>query len=328
MRQAQRLFFSSALLAIAFAQQPTTIRVPVRLVTVPTLVLSKQGRVIDGLTQSNFQLLDNRHPQDIKLEMGTLPLSVALAIQVNDDVRGYLPFITKIGSVIDTMLLAQTGEAAVLTYNGNVTVLKPFDKSDIAPALKKLSAGGQHARLIDAGLKAIALLQTHQGARSRVLLFIGQPSDRGSAASLSTLQQQAQTENIAIYALTLPEMGKSFVSNSFRLTGLGSQGSHGGYQASVELTRLLPALTHTAQKARAKDPFSLLTSATGGVQLGFRKQSQLEDALILIGQELRSLYLLTYSPESQAPGAHTIAVHVDISGAQVFARPGYSLPAN
>jgi hypothetical protein len=90
-------------------QQLPTIRVPVRLVSVPTLVLSKGGRVVDNLQQTDFQLYDNDLLQNVNLETGRLPLSLVLVIQTNDDVREYLPFISKVGSIADTMLVAQTG---------------------------------------------------------------------------------------------------------------------------------------------------------------------------------------------------------------------------
>lgn len=231
--------------SVLTAQPPTTIRVPVRLVSVPTLVLSTQGRVIDGLQQSNFQLYDNNRLQTINLEPGSLALSVVLAIQTNDDVREYLPFIAKVGSVVDSMLVAQTGEAAVLTYNDEVTLRKPFGSSDVEATLQTLVPGGQPARMIDAGLQAISLLKDQPGARSRVLLLLGQSADSGSHAELSALVERAETENVSIYALALPVWGKSFVADSFKLSGLGSQAARGGYQTSVELTRLLPALTRT-----------------------------------------------------------------------------------
>ena len=325
-RRLYRYFVSAFLSAACQAQQPTTIRVPVRLVAVPTLVLSKQGRVIDGLVQSDFSLSDNGHPENFKLETGALPLSVVLAIQTNDDVREYLPFVANVGSVVDAMLVAQTGEAAVISYNAEVTVLKPFNTADVAAVLRNLSSGGQPARLIDAGLRAIDLLKGQPGTRSRVVLFIGQPADHGSNATLSALLQKAANENITIDALTLPEWGKSFVSDSFRLSGLGDQ--KGGYKASVELNRLLPALNRSAKAIAAKDPISVLTFATGGVELPFRKQTQLEDALTLIGQELRSLYLLTYSPDPLSLGEHTIHVEVNRPEAKVFSRPGYSVTGN
>jgi hypothetical protein len=41
------------------ARQMPTIRVPVRLVTLPTLVFSKEGRLITGLQRGDFHVYDN-----------------------------------------------------------------------------------------------------------------------------------------------------------------------------------------------------------------------------------------------------------------------------
>ncbi len=249
------LRWALAAVSLLGAQQRATIRVPVRLVAVPTLVLSNRGRVIDRLDRANFHLYDNNCPQTIRLETATLPLAIVLVIQINDDVREYLPFISKVGSVVDTMLVAQTGEAAVITYNDDVTVRKPFNGADVQPVLKTLVPAGQPARMIDAGLSAISLLKGQPGPRSRVLLFIGQPADHGSHAARSVLEQRAETDNVSIYSLTLPQFGKSFASDSFHLSGFGSQSIR-------EVTRRAPtsqsffrhstgALRHWREKSRS-----------------------------------------------------------------------------
>jgi hypothetical protein len=181
--------------------------------------------------------------------------------------------------------------------------------------------------MIDAGLRAIALLRERTGPRSRVLLFIGQPMDNGSSAKLAVLEAQAERENVQIYALTLPIFGKSFVSDAFTLQGFGSQWYKGGYEASVELTRAVPALRRAGRVGAGRDPFSLLTVATGGLQIHFRKQKQLENAIIAMGDALRSRYVLSYAPDPDNIGYHKIAVHVDIPGTTVYARPGYQLLA-
>jgi hypothetical protein len=129
-------------------------------------------------------------------------------------------------------------------------------------------------------------------------------------------------KNIQIYALTLPLLGKSFVSDSFALQGLGSQWYKGGYQASIELTKAVPALRRAAHARAHDDPFSLLTIATGGLQIHFRKQNQLENAIIAMGDALRSRYLLSYTPDLGNIGYHQIAVQVDVP-ATVYARPGW-----
>jgi len=70
---------------------------------------------------------------------------------------------------------------------------------------------------------------------------------------------------------------------------------------------------------------SILTAATGGTLLHFRKQRQLEDAIADLGIQLRSGYLLSYYPNSKESGYHTVKVEVDLPGAKVYSRPGYWL---
>jgi VWFA-related protein len=313
------------LTALVAAQQIPTIRVPVRLVTCPTLVFSRESRLLPGLQLADFRVLDNGRPQTVTLDMSYTPVSVALAVQVNQDIREYLPFIARAGSPLDALLVGESGEAAVVTYGSEVTVVKPFDVGDVQSALKTITASGRPARMIDAGMRALALLATRPGWRARVLLFIGQPMDSGSESTLASLKERAEKENVAVYALTLPEAGKAFVSDTFSLQGLSSRADRGGFKAGADLGKLIPVLNRSAHAATGADPFSILTAATGGTQLHFRKQHQLEDAIAAIGVELRSAYLLSYYPNSEEAGYHTVKIEVDVPGAKVYSRPGYWL---
>ncbi|HMF76384.1 MAG TPA: VWA domain-containing protein [Bryobacteraceae bacterium] len=309
------------------AQQPTTIKVPVRLVSVPTLVASKDGKYIPGLPADKFRLTDNGRPRTFTLDTEDVPVSVAVVVQVDQDVREYLPFLAKVGSLVDNSLAAAQGEDALLTYNDEISLAKPFGKGDLQTAMEKLKPAGHEAHMIDAGLRGIELLRERTGRGSRVLLFIGQPKESGSAAKMDALAAEAERENVQIYALTLPLFGKSFVSDSFRLEGLGSQWYKGGYRASVELTKAVPALRRAAEVNAGADPFSFLTVATGGLQIHFRKQKQLEDAIIALGDALRSRYFLSFTPDAADDVFHSIGVQVDVPGATVYARPGYKAAA-
>jgi hypothetical protein len=210
------------------AQQPPTIRVPVRLVSVPALVVSKDGKYIPGLSASDFRVTDNDQPQTVVLDLATLPVSLVVAVQADQDVRSYLRFIAKTGALLDNSLAAATGEAALITYNDKITVQKPFGHGDLQTALKSLSPAGSKASMIDAGMRAIELLKERPGLHSRVLVFIGQPVESGSHEKIETLEANAERENVQIYALTLPIAGKAFMSDSFSLQGLGSQQYRGG----------------------------------------------------------------------------------------------------
>ena len=82
------------------------------------------------------------------------------------------------------------------------------------------------------------------------------------------------------------------------------------------------------RRRRKPDPLTPLIEETGGVELHFRHQHELEDAIGTLGVELRSIYMLSYRPSSSDAGRHTISVEVSVPGARTHARPGYLLSPN
>src|ERR1700730_7214357 len=124
------------------AQDAAVIRVPVRLVAVPTLVYSRENQLIPGLKKADFRVLDNGVPQKIDLDTDYAPVSVVIAIQTNQDVHGSVPYIAKVGSVMDAHLVGATGRAAVIAYNRDIKVLKPFGSGDVGLAFRSIAAKG------------------------------------------------------------------------------------------------------------------------------------------------------------------------------------------
>ncbi len=316
-----------AAVASLCAQQAPVIRVPARLVVVPTLVLGPDNRVMGGLQAPDFRLFDQEQPRAFTLDAAPVPFSVVIAIQANPAVRDYLPFIAKVGSALDALLVGASGESAVLVYGDEVTLAKPFGDGDLTETIRRISAAGAHARAIDAGVRALAMLRLRSGGRNRTLVFIGQPADEGSEYSLDDLRRDAERDNIVVHALALPIAGKSFVSDTFSLQGLSSVTDRGGFQSGVDLGRLIPALIHSAAAAGKTDPFNALTAATGGTELHVRKQAQLEDAISIVGVQLRGVYTLSFTPSGE-PGYHALRVEAVAPGAKTYARAGYWLGAN
>jgi VWFA-related protein len=255
-----------------------TIRVPVRLVSIPTLVFSSDNRLISGLEVKDFRVLDNGRRQNIALDATYSSVTVAIAIQTNQDIREYLRFISKVSSVFEALLVGESGEAAVITYADEVSILKPFDGGDLSSALHGLTVAGRSARMLDAGWRALTLLRERQSSRARFLVLIGQPLDSGSETNLKALRDAAETNNVTVFAITLPEVGKAFVSDNLSL----SAAERGGFRASVNLGKLISVLNHSAESAAGTDPFSELTVATGGAQFHIRKQNELEQAIAAI----------------------------------------------
>lgn len=298
----------------------TTIHVPVELVTAPTLVFSSDDRLVFGLDNRNFKVYDDGLPQTTSLDLDAAPVSVVFAVQVNQNVRSYTRFIANVGSTLEALLVGATGEAAVIEYAEDVHVLKPFGSGDVQWALRRISAAGRQARAVDAGIEAIAMLRERPCRRSRILVFIGQSVDSGSQAGLPALLREAERSGVTVFALALPQPGKDFPAAMLSLPG---HAGSGGLHASEDLLgRFIPMLRRSAAAAPA-DLFSALTSATGGTEIRFRQQRQLEDGISLIGVELRSAYALSYAPAPARPGYHSIRVEVALPGAKVYSRPGY-----
>jgi VWFA-related protein len=306
---------------VCAAQGQVTIRVPVRLITAPTLVFTEDGRLIPDLKTADFRLYDNDRLQKISLETASSPVSVVMAVDTNPDVRAYLPFIAKVGSVVETLVAGEGGESALITYNNEVKVVKPFASGDLQQALRGIAARGYRARSIDAGMHAIRLLRDRPPSQSRVLLFVGQPIDDGSESTLAALQEEAEKANVTIFALALPEIGKNFVSDTFTLQGLPQE--RGGYIAGTDLLKLVSVVSRTIDAAAGSDPFTTLTAATGGTLLHFRKQAELEGVLAAVGVQLRSSYLLSYYANAEETGRHTIRVEVNVPGAKAHTRAGW-----
>jgi hypothetical protein len=193
--------------------------------------------------------------QPIHVDVDPLPIEAVVAVQTSEDMWDYLPFMARGGSLLGNALAGANVRAALNTYSDGVSVVKGFGDGDFSAAFKKISAGGEKAQLVDAGFRALELLNGCPVGSSRVLLFIDQPAENGSRRKISALAREAERTNVQIYALRLPLMGKSFVSDSFASWGMGLQ-YKGGVEASVELAKAVPALRRAGQESKGTDAFS------------------------------------------------------------------------
>ena len=67
-----------------------------------------------------------------------------------------------------------------------------------------------------------------------------------------------------------------------------------------------------------------LTKSTGGTTFPFTKQKALEEAIEKLGAELHTQYVVSFAPETSAPGYHTLEVRLARPGEfRIRARPGY-----
>ena len=312
------------LITITSAQTPT-LRTTVPLVVVPASVADKQGRPIYGLSGSDFVVLDDGKPATIRVETSdevTAPVSFIALVQTSDLTSAVLAKLRKVGAMLSQAVVGANGEAAVLTFDENVTLVQEFtsqpDLIQIAFEALKLSDSGQ-ARMIDAVDRALDMLANRPGPRRAAILIIGESRARMSQKKLDAILEKAQRSGCIIYGLTYSAFLTPFTARPDDYTP--PENGAPDYVAGIrELVRL--------KKPKTVD---LLAAATGGRRLGFERQTGLENDLIALGKDLHSRYLITFTPEPDEQGQfHYLEVRVKgRSDVIVRARPGYwSAPAN
>jgi VWFA-related protein len=319
------------------------IRSTVQVVLVPTLVLNRKGVTISGLRVNDFTLFDNDKPQKIDRDVAFLPLSLVICIQRSADVEVMLPKIRKIGNVLHDQLVGQGGEIAVVSFDHRIETLQDFtnDPDLINQAVAKIKPGGQNSRMIDAVQTAVHMLK-YKRDRRKVIVLISEIYDKSSEAHAREVATDLQVNNIDVYTLNISRILTALTAkpdvprpNPFPA---GSQphpagtsvdpttmAQMGGAEGdSVDFVPVVEEMYRQAKHIFISDPARLFTKLTGGREIGFMTQGELERAIAEIGTEIRSQYILSYSPNNKVEGGfHTIRVTVDVPGMRVRTRRGY-----
>jgi VWFA-related protein len=300
------------------AQEPT-IRTSVPLVLVPVTVTDSKGKSVDGLQQSDFVLYDDGVEQK-QIRMDTsdtvlAPVAMVVAIQSSGISEPALARIHRVGAMIQPLVAGERGEAAVLTYDAEVRTLQEFtrDSAFITGAFEIVEPRTiKSAKLLDAVMEGVQLLQTRPENYRRIMLILGESRDRGSKAKLDKAVEAAQRAGVALYPMTYSAQKIAWASKPSDAPPLPEEPDYGG--AVVELARL--------RKANAAEAFA---KSTGGRHLSFTTLDGLENAITQLGEEVHSQYLLSFVPAaSKNEGYHRVTVAVKSPrDVVVRARPGY-----
>lgn len=312
-------------------------------ILVPTTVTDRRGNVVNGLRPEDFTLYDNDKPQEINRDVAFQSLSMVICVQRSRHVENALPKIQKMGTLMRDLLVGQDGEAAVLGFHHKVEKLTDFtnDPDKIDAALKSLVAIGNNSRLNDCVNEATFMLRNKKDRR-RVIVLISETLDRSSESRPREVATTLQIHNIDLYTINVsrlvtlattrpdvprpdhlppgarPRIAAVSPDPTSQNQWTGAQGFGGdALPALIEFFRL-------AKGIFVKNPAELYTAYTGGREYTFLTEKDLERALANIGAELRSQYLLSYTPNNKLEGGfHRIRVEVNRPGLKVSTRLGY-----
>ncbi len=303
------------------AQQPV-IRTTVPLILVPTTVTDRHSKTIDGLTESDFEVLDNGKPVQYRLETTIQPISLIVAVQTSAIAGPALAKIQKIGSMFDPLVVGEGGEAAIVTYSDQIKVRQNFTHSADAftRSMHRIEPDGDSptgARLNDAVIESVKMFADRPKFR-RVLIVIGESRDRGSEAKLEDAVTKTQSANVTVYPVNYSVYKTSFTSRGderFERSGRRVYNTDGG--------NLLDIFTEIGRLG-TKNGGDALAKYTGGEKVSFTKLSGLERVIAKVGRDLHSQYLLSFQAGTpDVKSYHEITVRVNRADAVVRARPGY-----
>ena len=289
-----------------------TIKVNVNLVNVYFSVRDKNG-FVTGLDKNSCQLAEDKNPQTIKRLTAekNLPLTIGILLDTSGSQIHVLPLEQESGARFLSEVLTPKDEAFLISFDVNVDLLADYtnnageirraiDKASINTASSSAGIPGIGGGPLPTGnprgtllydavyLAAHDKLQSQTGRKVIVMLTDG--GDQGSQETLKTAAEAAQKANTIIYVILIADRG---FYGGF------------GYNGDAQMRQL--------------------AEQTGGrvIDVG-NNGRKLEDAFDQIQDELRTQYLLSYTPTNKAADGKYRRIEIDCGkGNTVQARKGY-----
>jgi Ca-activated chloride channel family protein len=290
------------------AQEEPRLRVDVGLVNVSFSVRNADGAYIDGLTRSDFEVLEDGVPQKIQFfdTSGQSPLTVGLIEDFSDSQdhfnrqhrRDTQEFLHEVLLPADRAFLTCFGDHVRLVADptNSPEAIDRFRRAYDRHPLDFPVLGDDEERhggtaLFDAVFFSARNKMRLASGRKALLIF-SDGEDNSSVRSLSTAIEAAQGADALAYAIRYTEV-KHHVPSPQNLKGMASM--------------------------------KRLAEETGGRDFD-ATALEMKDVFLQIGRELRSLYELAYTPTNPARDGQfrKITIRARDPSFRVRARTGYS----
>jgi Ca-activated chloride channel family protein len=270
------------------------IRARADLVTVPVTITDELNRPIIGLGENNFQLFENRKPQQIKnFSSEDAPISIGIIL---DTSRSMTNKLERAREAVQQFCEASNpaDEFFLITFNDEPRLDADFTNrpEELENALLAVEAKGRTS-LLDAIYMGIRKMKSARYTR-RALLILSDGGDNRSRYNERDVKRAIKEADVLIYSV----------------------GTFDRYAATQE-ELLGPELLKS------------ISDVTGGDSFTLTNVAELPEVTRSIGARLRHQYMLTYRPEEAVRDGkwHKISVKLRLprkwSLLRVAARTGY-----
>jgi VWFA-related protein len=286
--------------------RPGQISVNVNLVALPVSVVDKDGNVIEGLTEKNFQVLEDNVAQEISLfKHEDIPVSLGLVIDDSGSMRSKKD---RVHSAALTFVKESNpdDETFIVAFEDVAYLQQDFTGSigDLVDALDSLDP-----RLETALFDAIYLSADHVKLgkfEKKVLLVISDGEDNSSKWGYNKLLEHVQqAKDVTIYAIGI------FDENDSRSGGLFGK----------------------SPQKKAKDALKEVAELTGGQAFFPKSIDEVAEICQRVAREIRNQYTIGYSPKNTKRDGTWRKVTVNLvnppknaAKARINTRQGYFAP--
>lgn len=290
--------------------QSPVLKVQTEVVNVYAVVRDKHGRLVPNLNKDDFELTEDGTPQTIRYfsRLADAPLTLGIMVDTSPSQQRVLPTEQRQAKAFLQEVLRPKDLAFVLHFDVEVELLQDFtpDLSRLLSAIDETeihggaqgplpstfpTAGGGATHLYDAiWLASNDLMRSQVGRKVLILLTDGQ--DQGSKETLRVALQAAQKADVMIYSIDIVDRAFYGIANI-------------GFSGDSVLRKL--------------------SAETGGEVIRVTRKKDTAAAFEEIADELRTQYLLGYTPTNTArDGSYRrIRVRVRDNNYKVQARQGY-----
>ena len=288
----------------------SVVRVSTSLITVPVVVMDRDGRYIANLRKEDFRIFEDGVEQNVSYFASVeRPFTVALMLDVSGSTQTQL---SQIREAANTFVgrLRPNDRMMAITFDGQIHVLtEPADISAIRRAKLHIPTATDGTVLYDAVGFALNRMAQIPGRKAIVLMTDG--VDQNSSASLKSTLSAIAEQDVLIYTVqynTMPQLAQ-------RLSVIKNEKARQKVQA-----RLMKGYAVSEPYLRA------LADKTGGRFYRADDLSDVGPAFEAITSELGVQYSLGYYPKqnSGAGAERGIKVRVRYPNLVVRARDSYT----
>lgn len=288
-------------------------------VIVPVTVRDRYGRIIRGLSRSDFALYEDGVRQEITdFSVGTVPVYIVMLIDVSGSVATEINDI-RLSALALINALGPTDKVSIIRFNEKVEQVLEWetDKVRLQRALMQLPAVGNTA-FYKALFTAAGKLRSVDGRRAIILFTDGIDTYEGKdQRTFEEAFEAVRRADALVYVISKTKALREYLRGHRSPLIFRPLDPNGPYYQLY-----LQALD------RAEEMLITLAEKTGGRIYFPLEQSELRDVYGQIAEELGTQYILRYVPRDTARDGRYRRIRVTVSNPAYLAsaREGYYAP--